>query len=67
MNGGSFQSNFKQFIDLIARKGSMTFFDALVRDVNQVEVELFLKLSQDILVGFVGNLDKLIEPETVAV
>lgn len=45
----------------------MSFFDALIRDVNQLKVELFLKLPQDILISFIGNLDKLIEPETVAV
>ena len=45
----------------------MAFLDAFIRDANELKVELFFKLSQDIFVSLIGDLDELIKPEAVAI
>lgn len=45
----------------------MPLLDALIRDADQFKVELFLKLSQNVLISFVGDLDKLVKSKAVAI
>lgn len=67
MNGGPFQGDFEQFVDFVARERCMAFLDAFIRDANELKVELFFKLSQDIFVSLIDDLDELIKPEAVAI